>query len=758
MVGINFIQDFGLVVLTAALIGWMCQRLGLPLILGYITAGTLIGPHGPFGAAIEDTARIHALAQVGLVFLVFQIGQGLRLQRVMSVGIPLSLATLMIAILVFNGSRLVGLSLGWPAIYGVVLAGMLMVSSTTVIGKTLRDNNAVHSTFGQVSLTVTALEDLVAVVMLTVLTLVQTSAAVTAGALLETVVRLVAVMATMLIGAILVLSPLLRRFKRGASGELQTLVIVGLLLGMALVSSKAGLSPAIGAFVLGTVIASTGSKASLERALSGVCDLLGALFFVAVGMMFNWRLLLEIWPLAVGVFLFAVVWRSFSAGLALLLVGHRGNDAIRSAVCLTPIGEFSLIIGLAAVETALVPDWFYSLAIGLCLFSTLTTPVLLGRPGRISDWFERWQPEFLRKAAGFYHDWIESLRYRQRSNLLWRLIAPRWVQIVVQVLFISGVLALAKPVYELIEGSALAGSVSGMRPVLFWIVPAILLLGPLVALWRSVEAMSMILAEAASRRHRYHGRMQRAFEKLLQGAAWAGILVWTSMFIPYQVLPRWGIVALLTAAIGLALVFRRKLVRWHSGFEQELRSHFQESPFGSNWQNAGTSSGVRLGEHLVGEATRPAGKPLLLLPLRQMFSCTVVGIERHGYQISNPDADTVVYPMDRLLLLGTEEALTRAKRWFEAPDDEHSSSSGHEHGFADLCLEQLVVPSTTRHVGRSLGELKLSQTLGIQVVGVERNGDTRVAAGKFDKLNPGDRLLVLGTQAQITDTAFWLST
>jgi len=204
--------------------------LGLPLVLGYITAGTLIGPHGPFEVVIEDTARIHALAQVGLVFLVFQIGQGLRLQRVMSVGIPLSLATLMIAILVFNGSRLVGLSLGWPAIYGVVLAGMLMVSSTTIIGKTLRDNNALHSTFGQVALTVTALDDLMAVVMLTVLTMVQTSAAVTAGVFLETVVPLVSVMATTLIGAILVLSPLLRRFKRGASGELQTLFFEGLFL------------------------------------------------------------------------------------------------------------------------------------------------------------------------------------------------------------------------------------------------------------------------------------------------------------------------------------------------------------------------------------------------------------------------------------------------------------------------------------------------------------------------------------------------
>jgi CPA2 family monovalent cation:H+ antiporter-2 len=763
MLGIDFIQDFGLVVLTASLIGWLCRRLRLPLVFGYITAGTLIGPHGLFLAAIEDTPRIHGLAQLGLVFLVFQIGQGLRLQRLKTFGLPLILATLLIAVLVFNGSRLVALSFGWPAVYGLVLAGMLMVSSTAIIGKTLRENNALHSTFGQVALTVTALNDLVAIVMLTLLTIVQTSAVVMPGALLETVFRLVAVMATMVIGAILVVPPLLRRLNRGAWGELQTLFIVGLLLGLALVSSKAGFSPAIGAFLLGTVIASTGHEAPLNRALGGLCDLFGAVFFIAVGMMFDVRLLLEVWPLAVGLFLFALLWRSISVSLALLLVGHKAADAIRSAVCLTPIGEFSLIIALVAAEATLVPNWFYSLAIGLYLFSSLTTPVLLGRPGRISDWLERCQPEFLRKATGFYHDWIDCLRYRRRSNLLWRLTAPRWVHIVVQVLFISGVLILAKPVYELIARSGSAGSASGMRSVLFWIGLVILLLGPLVAVWCTVEATSMLLAEAATRGHRDRVRLQRAFARLLQGAAWAGVFVWTSMFIPYQVLPGWGIVVLVTVPSGLALVFWRKLVRWQSRFEHVIRVHFQESPFGSNgapatWQKHGRSWRVSVGEHIVGEATRAAGKPLLLLPLRQIFSCTVVGIERQGYQISNPDADTVVYPMDRLLLLGTEDELPRAKRWLEAADDERSSTNGYEHGFAELCLEQLVVPPTSRHIGRSLGELKLNRGLGVQVVGVEQNGDTRVAAGKFDTLNAGDRLLVLGTQRQITDMAFWLST
>ncbi len=752
--------------LVAAAAGWLCRRFGLPLILGYITAGILIGPHVPFFAMVDDINRIHALAQVGLVFLVFQIGQGLQLQRLKSRGLPLILATLVIAILVFNGSRLLAYALGWPTVYGLVLAGMLMVSSTAIIGKTLRENNALHSTFGQTALTVTALDDLVAVVMLTLLTVIQTSSAVAPGALLTTISRLAAVMATMLIVALLVVPPLIKRLNRAASGELRTLFIVGLLLAMALLSSKAGFSAAIGAFLLGSVVASTGHKAQVERSLGGLCEVFGALFFVAVGMLFDLKLLVDVWPLVLLVFVFALLWRSIASSLGLLVVGQKTGDAVRAGICLTPIGEFSLIIALAAVQAALVPDWFYALAIGLCLLSTFTTPVLIRHPGRFSDWFERWQPEFVRKAGGFYHDWVESFRHRQRSSLFWRLTGPRWLQIVGQVLFISGMLIFAQPAYRLVsKWLAPDWPVPIGLPILFWLGFLVLLLAPLVALWRTVEAVSMICAEAATRGHRHRARLQPAFEKLLHGAGYVVIIIWISMFVPYEALPTWTLFALLAVVIGLALVLWRKLVRWHSRFEIDLRAHLQESTFAAagepraDWQKHSDHWHLRAREHVVGEQTRAAGKAIHALPLRQMFSANIVSIERQGYHLPNPKPTTVLYPNDKLLLLGPERELGQAERWLSTADNEPAPTNGHQPTFADLCLDQLAVLwQSSRHIGKSLGELKLMQQLGVQVLGLERNGAARVAAGKFDTLKPGDRLLILGTQKQITDMAFWLAT
>ncbi len=765
MAGIDFIQDLGLVMLVAAAAGWLCRRFGLPLILGYITAGILIGPHAPFFAVVEDTGRIHALAQVGLVFLVFQIGQGLQLQRIKTMGLPLVLAAAVFAIFVFNGARMAGYALDWPRTYSLVLAGMLMVSSSSIIGNALRENNALHSTFGQVTLTVTALNDLVAVVMLTLLTMVHASAAVAPAALLGTIFRLAAVMATMLFIAIVAVPPLLKRLNRGVSGELQALFIVGSLLAMALLASKAGFPAAIGGFLLGSVVASTGHKTQVERSVGGLCQVFSALFFVALGMLFDFKLLAEVWPLVLLVFAFALLWRGTFSILALVLVGNKTGDAFRAGVSLTPIGEFSLIIALTAVEAGMAPDWFCTLAIGLCLLSTIFTPVMVRRPGRFSDWFERVQPEFVGKAARFYHDGIERFRHRQRSSLFWRLTGPRWLQIVGQVLFISGMLILARPGYGLVEKWVSPDSPAPQwLPLLFLLALVVLLLAPMVALWRTVEAVSMICAEAAASGHRRRARLQGAFEKLLHGAAYVAAFVWVSMFVPYEALPKWSIFALLAVAVVLALVFWGKLVRWHSRFETDLKLHLRESSFaaatepGNSWRRQSARWRLGILEHGLGEQTRAAGRAICDLPLRQMFSCTIVGIERQGHLLPNPGADTVLYPEDKLLLMGSETDLRQAARWLEAADDEPARETGQNAGLAGLCLEQLAVPATSRHIGRSLGELKLMQRLGIQVVGIGRHGAARATVGKLDTLRAGDRLLVLGTQKQITDMAFWLAT
>ncbi len=764
MSGIDFIQDLGLVMLIAAAAAWLCQRIGVPVVIGYITAGILIGPHTHSFALISSPERIQSLAQIGLVFLIFSIGQGIKLQRLRKVGLPLVLATLIIAALVLVGSRMLGTALGWPSTYSLVLAGMLMVSSTAVLGKSLREANATHSRFGQTALTVTALDDLVAVVTLTVLASLiqvgQTDSLVIFG----TVIRLQAVIVTIVIGALLLIPPLLNRLGSSVTSEVRSLVIVGLLLAMALLSAKAGFSAALGAFLLGAIVSTTGRGEQVDRVLGGLCDVFAPVFFVAIGMLFDFKLVAEVWPLVLGVFVMAVVWRTLAATGALLLVGQPMRDAARAALCLTPIGEFSLIIALTGVQGGLVPESFYALGIGVCLLTSLTTPLLIRKSGRFGGWMERNQPRFLAQWVEFYHEWFESLNLRRAGNLLWKLTAPRIVQIALLVLFCSGLLIFARPLYGLAEKWLGADWPVANGLALAWSIGfGLLLLAPLIALWRNIEAVAMICAESATQGRTNRAILRPLFEKLLKGSASVGLILWFSALIPYALLPWWGWVALLTMFATLAGGFWRKLIQLHSRFEIELRAQLSDSPFAkgkpalTGWPESNGRWELNLSECTIAENSRAVAQPIAVLPLRELFSCTIVSIDRQGVTIPNPAADTVLFPNDKILLLGRDENLRRAERWLHT-EAEAAADRSEAPKLAEVGLEHLSVPTTSRHVGKSLGELALNSLFGIQIVGIERDQRPVLSPNRSESLQPGDQLLVLGTPERVNEMAFWLST
>ena len=761
MTGIDFIQDLGLVMLIAAAAAWICQRVGLPVVIGYITAGILIGPHTHSFALIADSGRIQSLAQIGLVFLIFSIGQGVRIQRLKKAGLPLIGATVIIAALVMIGCRLLGAALGWPGEYSLVLGGMLMVSSTAVLGKSLREANATHTRFGQTALTVTALDDLVAVVTLTVLaSLIQVGQA-NSLEIFGTVIRLKAVIITMAIVALLLVPPLLKRLGHGLSSEVRSLAIVGLLLAMALISAKAGFSAALGAFLLGTIVSSTGKSEQVERALGGLTEVFAPVFFVAMGMMFDFKLLADVWPLTLGIFVMAIGWRTLAATTALLMVGHPLNAAARAALCLTPIGEFSLIIALTGVQGGLVPSSFYALAIGVCLLTSLTTPILIRASGDISGFVERKQPEFLAQWIGLYQEWIGSLQQRQRSNRLWKLTAPRLMQTAFLGFFSSGVLLFARPLYALAEKWLGADwPVAKGLPVVFWLGFGVLLLAPLIALWRNVEALAMICAELATHQRTRRSVLRPLFERLLKASALIAILVWLAALFPFAALPGWGLVLLAAAFVSVAAVFWRRFIRWQSGFEIELKHHLADSPFANGrpalngWSKGNGQWRIHLAEITIRENTQAVNCAISMLPLRQTFSCTIVSLDRQGVVIPNPGAATILYPQDKILLLGQSDNLRRAEHWLNA---ELELSNG-ESQLSDLSLEHLTVPPSSRYLGRSLDQLALHSRFGIQIIGIERGRRPLLNPGRLETLQPGDQLLILGTSGQVNEMAFWLST
>jgi CPA2 family monovalent cation:H+ antiporter-2 len=760
MGGIDLIQDLGLVMLVAAAAGWLCQRIGLPVVIGYLGAGVLMSPHTHSFGLISDVGRIQALAQVGLVFLIFSIGQGLTLQRLKRVGLPLIFGTLLIAVFVWTGCRWLGTILGWPSEHSLVLAAILMVSSTAVLGKSLREAKQTHTIFGQTALTITALDDLVAVVMLIVLTsMIQTGAADT-SAVFGTILRLQAVIVSILVVSLLLIPPLLNRANR-ASREAGTLIIVGTLLCMALLSAKAGFSAALGAFLLGMIVSTTAKNDQVGRALGALSDVFGPVFFIAMGMLLDLQAVLEAWPLVLGILAIALVLRIIAATTALLMVGHSMADASRAAVCLTPIGEFSLILALTGVLGGIVPESFYAIAVGVCLFSAVTTPVLIRHSRRMSESIEARQPQFLTQFIGLYHEWIENLKQRQNASLLWRLTAPRVVQVAILVLFVSGLLTFVSPVYLWTEKwLGPDWPLARALPIIFWLLFLALILAPLVAIWRQVEALSMICAEAAIKARSGRALLRPVFEKLLRSVVLTAILVWFVSLIPYQALSGKGLLFLAAGGAIGAAIYWRQLIRLHSRFEIELRTQLSESPFVSDkpqlpgWPKRNGHWKMSLAEISLTENAQARGIKIEGLPVRAQFGCTIVRIDRQGVELPNPGPETTLFPNDKLLLLGTEQNLRSAEEWLNRPKDDTQPSTAT---LSELSLGHLRVPSSSRLIGRTLGELGIRSQFGIQVVGIERGSTSVFGPGPKENLAPGDQLLVLGTPEQVSNMALWLS-
>ncbi|MEK9811335.1 MAG: cation:proton antiporter, partial [Candidatus Nanopelagicales bacterium] len=299
----HFIQDLAVILAVAAPVAWLCQRIGLSVIVGFIVAGVVVGPHAPWLSLVTDAERIEVMAQIGLVFLMFGIGLELSIRRLRRLGVGLLLAVSVYALLIYFLVRVLVFSIGGTSTEALFLAGMLMISSSSIIGKILRETGATHERHGQLALGALVVEDVVAVLML-LGSIVQFGGAGEGTSLLGSIGRLGAFVMLMGIAGLLLVPWALKKMSIAADEELQTLGMAGLLFSLAVVAQLAGYSLALGAILLGAIVAETPHRMQIERIFEGMRDVFSAVFFVAIGMQIDLGLLGESLPLVVGMTFF----------------------------------------------------------------------------------------------------------------------------------------------------------------------------------------------------------------------------------------------------------------------------------------------------------------------------------------------------------------------------------------------------------------------------------------------------------------------
>ena len=762
MHGILFIQDLAVILVVAGAVGWLCQRIGLSIVVGFLAAGILVGPGMPYFALVSDVGRIETLAQVGLVFLMFSIGLRLSLRKLRRLGLPILAAALGGSVAMYYLSRLLAAALGWNSTEGLFLAGMLMISSSSIIGKILHETGLNHERAGQLALGVSILEDVVAVVMLALLESVVVLGGAGARHASEagtTLLHLGAFVAMVGIAGLIIVPWLLKRMSVSMDEELQTLGLAALLFGLAILAQKAGYSLALGAFLLGIIVAETPHRHQVERAFEGMRDVFSAVFFVAIGMQIDGHELIMAGGLIAGVAAFTLVARPLAVTAGLCLIGVPARDGLRAGIMTAPIGEFSFVIAQLGVGAAVVPSRFYPLVVGVSLLTTLVTPFVARRSERIASVILDRQPGWLRDWLRYYQDWLERFTRQRSRSPLWQLSRKRFAQIGIEMLFVSGLLVFSRELYAAVEGWLGRDWLfpSGAQ-VAFWLLLTIAILLPLFAIWRNCSALALLFAQVSTSGHPRAKQFAPVVETGLKIVAGSALTVWLIAVVPAEDTARWLLLVSACVAVAAVVLLRRRLIYWHCVLEVEIKNMIQTSDSKMTsttapWLGRHPDRDLHMVDCTLPDLADCQGRTIAELDLRARFGCSVVGIERQGFMIPLPPRESVLYPRDKVLLMGTMGQVRAGQAFLGGV----SGNLGTDSLFEEVRMESLTVPGWSNACGRALGEISPARSHGVQIAGIHRAEVRILNPGAQETLRPGDELLTLGAPAQIREFRAWLT-
>lgn len=413
----TFLQDLVLVCGASAIVTVLFRRLGQPVVLGYLLAGILIGPHVPL-PLFADSEHVHDLSELGVILVMFSIGLELSMARLVRV-LPTAGVTgvLQIAGMMWLGYT-AGAVLGWTWQESLFTGAMLSISSTVIVARVFAEQQ-VERRVASLAYGVLIVEDLVAVLLLAVLTAIATGQGISAGALAETTGRLALFLIAMLIAGFLLVPRAIRAVSRLGSPETLLVASVGLCFGLALLAQRLGYSVALGAFVAGSLIAESGRHRQVAQLIAPLRDLFAAVFFVSVGMMVDPAVILAEWPMILGLTALVIAGKIVFVGLGSFLSGMGVRTSIRAGMSLAHIGEFSFIMAGVGVASGATGSFLYPAAVAVAVITTFTTPWLVRASEPAARAVEGRLPAPLRTFVIFYERWLEALRarlLRRRSN------------------------------------------------------------------------------------------------------------------------------------------------------------------------------------------------------------------------------------------------------------------------------------------------------------------------------------------------------
>lgn len=372
---LRLVADLALILTAAGVVTVIFKLLKQPLVLGYLVAGFLVGPHMHIFPTVTDMADVEAWSEIGVIFMMFGVGLEFSFKKLMSVGSKAFITAFVGIIGMMGVGTLLGVIMGWGIMESIFLGGMLSMSSTAIIVKAFEDMNLKGQSFANLTMVVLIIQDIVAVVMMVLISTVAASKNAMPGKeMLLSIVKLVFFLILWFVIGIYVIPTFLRKFKNYINDENLLIISIGLCFGMVILANNVGFSSALGAFVIGSILAETDESERIEHLTESIKNLFSAIFFVSVGMMIDPPILLKYWKLVLSLVLITLIIKAFVSTVAALVAGANLEDSVKSGFTLSQIGEFAFIIASVAVAQRVMPSYIYPVIIASSVITTFTTP------------------------------------------------------------------------------------------------------------------------------------------------------------------------------------------------------------------------------------------------------------------------------------------------------------------------------------------------------------------------------------------------
>ncbi|MFK0085805.1 cation:proton antiporter [Pseudomonas sp. NPDC090755] len=574
MHAISFIQDLAVIMLVAGVVTILFHRFKQPVVLGYIVAGFIIGPHTPPFGLIHDEDTIKTLAELGVIFLMFCLGLEFSLRKLFKVGATAFIAAFLeIVLMIWIGFE-IGRWFGWSTMDSLFLGAILAISSTTIIVKALNDLKMKNERFAQLIFGVLIVEDILGIGIIALLSGIAVSGSVSSGEVFSTVGKLSLFMIVALVIGILLVPRLLAYVARFESNEMLLITVLGLCFGFCLLVVKLEYSMVLGAFLIGAIMAESRQLLKIERLIEPVRDLFSAIFFVAIGMMIDPQVLLDYaWPIVV-ITVAVVLGKMLSCGMGAFIAGNDGRTSLRVGMGLSQIGEFSFIIAALGMTLQVTSDFLYPVAVAVSAITTLLTPYLIRGADPLSLKLAKIVPRRLARVLSLYGEWLRSIQPQGEGALVASMVRRILLQVGVNLALVVAIFFSGGYFAERI-GSYLGEWISdvGQQKALIWGAALLLSLPFLIAAYRKLKALSMLLAELGVKPEmagRHTQRVRRVIAEVIPLLSLLVIFLLLSA-LSASILPTSELLVLIVVvAAGVAALLWRWFIRVHTRMQIAL--------------------------------------------------------------------------------------------------------------------------------------------------------------------------------------------